>query len=113
MGDKVSVYINKKLIDDIKSFCKLNKKNYLEYITEVLESKLALDMYGDLNEKIKPKKRVPMKKVEDVKKEEKEEGLAETLITTSEPISRQEPAISILVKKEEKPKTKRRTLNSK
>lgn len=112
MGDKVSVYINKKLIDDIKSFCKLNKKNYLEYITEVLEAKLALDMYGDLNEKIKPKKRVPMKKVEDVKKEEKE-ALAETLITTNEPISRQEPAISILVEEEDKPKTKRRTLNSK
>ena len=112
MGDKVSVYINKKLIDDIKSFCKLNNKNYLEYITEVLEAKLTLDMYGDLNEKIKPKKRVPMKKVEDIKKEEKE-ALAETLITTSEPISRQEPAISILVEEEDKTKTKRRTLNSK
>lgn len=112
MGDKVSVYINKKLIDDIKSFCKLNNKNYLEYITEVLEAKLALDMYGDLNEKIKPKKRVPMKKVEDVKKEEKE-TLAETLITTSEPISRQEPTINILIEEEDKPKTKRRTLNSK
>ena len=112
MGDKISIYINKRLVDDIKSFCKLNDKNYLEYITEVLEAKLTLDMYGDLNDKITRKKIVPMKKVEDVKKEEKE-GLAETLITTSEPISRQEPAISILVNEEDKPKTKRRILNSK
>lgn len=111
MSDKVSVYISKKLIDDIKSFCKLNNKSYLEYITEVLEAKLTLDMYGDLNEKIKPKKKVMMKKVEDVKEEKNE--LAETLITTSEPISRQEPVISILVNEEDKPKTKRRTLNSK
>lgn len=112
MGDKVSVYINKKLIDDIKSFCKLNNKNYLEYITEVLEAKLALDMYGDLNEKIKPKKRSPLKKVEEVKKEEKE-VLTEIPLTTNEPVSIEEPIISILVKKEDKPKTKRRTLNSK
>lgn len=112
MGDKVSVYINKKLIDDIKSFCKLNNKNYLEYITDVLESKLALDMYGDLNEKIKPKKRTPLKKVEEVKKEEKE-VLTEIPLTTNEPVSIEEPTISILVKKEDKPKTKRRTLNSK
>lgn len=112
MGDKVSVYINKKLIDDIKSFCKLNNKNYLEYITEVLEAKLALDMYGDLNEKIKPKKRTPLKKVEEVKKEEKE-VLTEIPLTTNEPVSIEEPTISILVKKEDKLKTKRRTLNSK
>ena len=112
MSDKVSVYINKKLIEDIKSFCKLNNKSYLEYITEVLESKLALDMYGDLNEKIKPKKRVPMKKVEDVKKEEKE-LLPEIPLTANEPVSIEEPTIGILVKEEDKPKTKRRILNSK
>ena len=112
MEDKVSVYINKKLVDDIKSFCKLNNKNHLEYITEVLEAKLTLDMYGDLNEKIKPKKRVPMKKVEDVKKEEKE-VLTEIPLTTNEPVSAVEPTSDILVEEEEKPKTKRRTLNSK
>jgi hypothetical protein len=53
-----------------------------------------------------------MKKVEDVKKEEKE-VLTEIPLTTNEPVIAVEPTIDILVKEEEKPKTKRRTLNSK
>ena len=111
MTDKVSIYINKRLIDDIKSFCKLNNKNYLEYITEVLEAKLSLDMYGDLNEKIKPKKKPQMKKVEEVKEETKE-VLTEIPLITNDPVVSEEPKIDIIVK-EDKPKAKRRTLNSK
>lgn len=109
MNDKVSIYINKKLIDDIKSFCKLNDKNYLEYITEILENQLSLDMYGDLNEKIKLKKRVPMKKVEE---EKKENNVPIEPIAIDEPKPAIEPIIET-VTKEDKPKTRRRTLNTK
>jgi hypothetical protein len=109
MNEKVSIYISKKLIDDIKSFCKLNNKNYLEYITEILENQLSLDMYGDLNDKIKLKKRVPMKKVEE---EKKENNVPIEPIAIDEPKPVIEPIIETIIK-EDKPKTRRRTLNTK
>ena len=109
MNEKVSIYISKKLIDDIKSFCKLNNKNYLEYITDILENQLSLDMYGDLNDKIKLKKRVPMKKVEEDKKEN---NVSIEPIVIDEPKPAIEPIIETIIK-EDKPKTRRRTLNTK
>lgn len=66
---KVSISIDKKIIDNVKTFCKLNKRHYLDYITSAIEERLALDMYGDLNEKIKTKIEPKVKKAEDFIKE--------------------------------------------
>lgn len=126
---KVSVSIDKKIVDNVKNFCKLNGKNYLEYITEAIEGKLAVDMYGDLNDKIKSKDKPKMQKAEDfikekTKKEEipvkTEEVFDEIPLITDEPLSISEGEIrdissmSDLNSKEiVKPKTTKRILKSK
>ena len=126
---KVSVSLDKKIIDNVKNFCKLNGKNYLEYIAEAVEGKLAIDMYGDLNEKMKKKEKPKMQKAEDfikekTKKEEipvkTEEVFDEIPLITDEPLSISEGEIrdfnsvrDLEVKEVIKPKTTRRVLKSK
>lgn len=120
---KVSVSLDKKIIDNVKNFCKLNNKNYLEYITEAIEGKLSIDMYGDLNEKMNKKENPKMQKAEEfiqekTKKEEipvkTEEVLDEIPLITDEPLSRSEGEIRDLSSKEiDKPKTTKRILKSK
>lgn len=120
---KVSVSLDKKIIDNVKNFCKLNNKNYLEYITEAIEGQLSVDMYGDLNDKIKSKDKPKMQKAEDfikekTKKEEiplkTEEILDEIPLITDEPLGRSEGEIRDLSSKEiVKPKTTKRVLKSK
>lgn len=56
---RITLELDDKLGEDIKSFCKLNNMKYTKYLTEIIESRFNIDRFGDLNEKIKPKKVKP------------------------------------------------------
>lgn len=113
---KVSISIDKKIIDKVKGFCKLNGRNYLEYITEAIDAKLSVDMYGDLNEKMKKREKPKIQRAEEYIKEKTKKVKEEKETVTKEILETQ----PLEIEKVETPKTenvekvtKRRILNSK
>ena len=63
---ETTIKIDKRLYDDISQYCTAVGKNVDEYCAKVLREKLALDKYGDLNDKVE-------KKAKKTKKDRKEE----------------------------------------
>ena len=59
----VEIKIPKRLYDDMEQYCKANNLVLEKYCALVLRKQLALDKYGDLNEKFTPRD----KEVEEVK----------------------------------------------
>lgn len=59
-----TIDIPKRLYDDIDMWCKANNIDINKYIADNLRKAIAIDKYGDLNEKVK-------KKTESKKKKEK------------------------------------------
>ena len=52
----LNVDLNSRLIESISQYCSYNGLELNEYITSCLTKQLALDKYGDLNEKIPKRK---------------------------------------------------------
>ena len=52
----VEIKIPKRLYDDIEQYCKPNQMSVEWYCISVLRKQIALDKYGDLNEKFSAKK---------------------------------------------------------
>ncbi len=61
---RITIDLDDKLCERIKGFCKLNKMTYTEYLSKIIEKQFNLDMFGDLNDKIKKKQEPILKRVE-------------------------------------------------
>ena len=53
---KITIDIDDRLCEDIKAFCKLNNMTYTKYLSQIITERFNIDRFGDLNEKIKPRK---------------------------------------------------------
>lgn len=68
---RITIELEDKLGERIKQFCKLNKLTYTEYLSKMIEKQFALDMFGDLNDKIQKKPEPILKPVEHVDEQPK------------------------------------------
>lgn len=55
---KLTLKTDKRLIEDIRLFCKMNEMNFDEYVTSIIRKQFNLDRYGDLNEKLNIEEKV-------------------------------------------------------
>lgn len=124
MGKEHTINIPQQLYRDVDEFCSISNKNPEEYIILCIRKQLAVDKYGDLNEKVNkeppkteikktepietPKPVVLEKKVEDRKKDVAEKTDEVTLELKKVEIT--EPNIS---ETEETPVKRHRTIKTK
>ncbi len=124
MGKEYTISIPQQLYRDVDEFCSISKKKPEEYIIMCIRKQLAVDKYGDLNEKVKneptkteikrpeaietPKPVALEKKIEEEKKDEPEKADEWTLEVKKVEIT--EPNIS---ETEETPVKKHRTIKTK
>lgn len=59
---RLTIEVDDKLGEKIKSFCKLNGLTYSQYLSDIIEKQFNVDRFGDLNDKIK--KKIVLKSVE-------------------------------------------------
>ena len=52
---RLTINIEDRLGEDIKSFCKANNVTMTDYLSKIIEKQFSIDRFGDMNEMIKPK----------------------------------------------------------